>query len=84
MFLITGSASSSNEFMFVDQSNNSSNLRQPVLSFDTTTATGNIDAHQSISEILDSCVLYYYAVAHKYITMVNNAQKSFIEILPRA
>lgn len=39
---------------------------------ETSVTTGNMDTHQSISEILDSCVIYYYAVAHKYITMVND------------
>ncbi|XP_037034222.1 E3 ubiquitin-protein ligase RNF123 isoform X3 [Bradysia coprophila] len=74
MFLITGS-SSSNEFMFVDQPN-SSNIRQPVQATETSITAGTLDAHQSISEILDSCVIYYYAVAHKYITMIADLREN--------
>ncbi|KAJ6636383.1 E3 ubiquitin-protein ligase, partial [Pseudolycoriella hygida] len=73
MFLITGSSSNSNEYMIVDQSN--SNSLRPGQTIETV-STGKIDDHQSISEILDSCVLYYYAVAHKYITMIADLREN--------
>lgn len=31
---------------------------------------GEITAHVSLTSLLDCCILYYYAVAHKYIIMV--------------
>lgn len=32
---------------------------------------GNVDNYLSLTNLLDCCVLYYYAVAHKYILMVS-------------
>lgn len=54
----------------------SNNIRQPEQAVDASVANGSVDSHQSISELLDSCVLYYYAVAHKYITMVSNIKSN--------
>lgn len=31
---------------------------------------GELTAHDSLKSLLDCCILYYYAVAHKYIIMV--------------
>lgn len=31
---------------------------------------GNVDDEYSINKLLDCCILYYYAVAHKYVVMV--------------
>lgn len=31
---------------------------------------GEVTAHESLKGLLDCCILYYYAVAHKYIIMV--------------
>lgn len=51
--------------------NNSNGVseRQPLAAAISITP-GKLDPSQSISELLDSCILYYYAVAHKYIIMV--------------
>lgn len=32
--------------------------------------SGEVTAHDSLKSLLDCCILYYYAVAHKYIIMV--------------
>lgn len=32
---------------------------------------GNVPEYSSLTNLLDCCILYYYAVAHKYIIMVN-------------
>lgn len=32
---------------------------------------GNMNPGQSVNELLDCCVMYYFAVAHKYIIMVS-------------
>lgn len=32
---------------------------------------GEVTAHESLKSLLDCCILYYYAVAHKYIIMVS-------------
>lgn len=31
---------------------------------------GNMNPVQSVNELLDCCIMYYFAVAHKYIIMV--------------
>lgn len=31
---------------------------------------GELNANESLKSLLDCCILYYYAVAHKYIIMV--------------
>lgn len=31
---------------------------------------GEVTSHDSLKSLLDCCILYYYAVAHKYIIMV--------------
>lgn len=33
---------------------------------------GELNANESLKNLLDCCILYYYAVAHKYIIMVNH------------
>lgn len=32
---------------------------------------GKMDEYHSLTNILDCCILYYYAVGHKYIVMVS-------------
>lgn len=32
---------------------------------------GEVNAQESLKNLLDCCILYYYAVAHKYIIMVS-------------
>lgn len=39
--------------------------------FDIPIKTGNMECRESLTYLLDSCVLYYYAVAHKYTIMVS-------------
>lgn len=36
---------------------------------------GSIDPLRSVNELLDCCIMYYYAVAHKYIVMVSYIYK---------
>lgn len=36
---------------------------------------GNMDEYASLTNLLDCCVLYYYAVAHKYIIMVGELNR---------
>lgn len=33
---------------------------------------GEVNAQDSLKNLLDCCILYYYAVAHKYIIMVGD------------
>lgn len=33
--------------------------------------SGNVPEYSSLTNLLDCCILYYYAVAHKYIIMVH-------------
>lgn len=44
----------------------SSNLSKII---DAPIKPGNVIAHESLINLLDCCILYYYAVAHKYIIM---------------
>lgn len=82
MFLITGSSRSSlsslrSDIRAADMSAgnfnspfvaNGNSLPRPV---DAPIKPGNIDAYESLTNLLDCCILYYYAVAHKYVIMVN-------------
>lgn len=36
---------------------------------------GNISPVQSVNELLDCCIMYYFAVAHKYIIMVSRCDR---------
>lgn len=46
---------------------------QPTIptAFDIQTKPGNMNSRESLTYLLDSCILYYYAVAHKYTIMVS-------------
>lgn len=60
MFLITSNGVTNNPRSFsVHQ-----NQHIPPVTF------GSIDPHQSLSEFIDCAIIYYYAVAHKYVVMV--------------
>lgn len=37
---------------------------------------GSVEEYHSLTNILDCCILYYYAVAHKYIIMVADLRDS--------
>lgn len=37
---------------------------------DTPVASGNIDNHKSISEIIDCSIMFYHSVAYKYVVMI--------------
>lgn len=87
MFLITGSSRSSlsslrSDIRAADASFNSpfmangNSLPRPA---DPPIKPGNIDAYESLTNLLDCCILYYYAVAHKYVIMVNFPFLSLIE-----
>lgn len=39
---------------------------------------GEVNAHDSLKSLLDCCILYYYAVAHKYIIMVRYFYYDFL------
>lgn len=81
MFLITGSSRSSlsslrSDIRAADLSAanfnspfiaNGNSLPRPV---DAPIKPGNIDAYDSLINLLDCAILYYYAVAHKYVIMV--------------
>lgn len=41
------------------------------------TPNGAIDEVLSLNDMLDSCIMYYYAVAHKYIVMVSASRLRF-------
>lgn len=43
--------------------------------FDIQMSPGNMQPRESLTYLLDSCVLYYYAVAHKYTIMVGLLRK---------
>lgn len=49
-------------------SNGSSSNFQRVA--DAPVKPGEVTTHDSLKSLLDCCILYYYAVAHKYIIMV--------------
>lgn len=53
---------------------------QPTIptDFDIQTKPGNMNAGESLTYLLDCCILYYYAVAHKYTIMVR--LKLFIHV----
>lgn len=85
MFLLTGSARSSlstlrsdvrsSELLTglnggINVSNGSSANFAKIA--DTPIKPGDINAHDSLKNLLDCCILYYYAVAHKYIIMVKH------------
>lgn len=38
---------------------------------ETQVKPGEVNAQDSLKNLLDCCILYYYAVAHKYIIMVS-------------
>lgn len=38
-------------------------------------ANGPMDEIVSLNDMLDSCIMYYYAVAHKYIVMVSQRER---------
>lgn len=42
---------------------------------------GNVDDGYAINELLDCCILYYYAVAHKYVVMVRFYLNLYIETI---
>lgn len=84
MFLFTGSSRSSLSSLrseirtselamngtFSSGANGSSHSR----SIDIPIKMGNVAAYDSLINLLDCCILYYYAVAHKYIIMVSVLQ----------
>lgn len=41
---------------------------------------GEISAHDSLKSLLDCCILYYYAVAHKYIIMVSLQRSMYSKV----
>lgn len=79
MFLLTGSSRSSlsslrselrsTELAANGMIPNINGLSSPRLT-DQPTRPGSMEAYESLVNLLDCCVLYYYAVAHKYIIMV--------------
>lgn len=72
MFLITGSAGSSAAIMRAPQQNsNGVYIDRTPETPNIAVTPGKIDSYQSVNELLDGCVMYYYAVAHKYIIMVS-------------
>lgn len=40
---------------------------------------GNVDEYSALTNLLDCCVLYYYGVAHKYIIMVGELKRMYIQ-----
>lgn len=79
MFLFTGNSRSSltslrsNGFSVLGNGG-SANLSKIV---DAPTTPGNVNAYDSLTNLLDCCILYYYAVAHKYIIMVSESKIHF-------
>lgn len=72
MFLITGSSRPTvirTESRPVNISMNLNVPRNENLS-SVIVKSGNVDTYSSLTNLLDCCILYYYAVAHKYIIMV--------------
>lgn len=73
MFLLTGSSRTSLASLRTNGFNvlgngGSSNLTSNVT--DPPSTPGNVNAYESLNHLLDCCILYYYAVAHKYLIMV--------------
>lgn len=52
-------------------SNGSSSHNPFTKAADPLVKPGEVTAHDSLTSLLDCCILYYYAVAHKYIIMVS-------------
>lgn len=57
------------EQIIVDSMNTGQRIRNPADYLNI--QGGNVDEYYSLTNLLDCCVLYYYAVAHKYIIMVS-------------
>lgn len=43
---------------------------------DAPTKPGSVSACESLTNLLDCCILYYYAVSHKYIIMIADLRDS--------
>lgn len=77
MFLLTGSSRTSlaslrtNGFNILGNGG-SSNVTDPP------STPGNVNAYESLNHLLDCCILYYYAVAHKYLIMVIGCLQCYI------
>lgn len=85
MFLLTGNARSplnslrsevrSSDFLTnltnggINVGNDSSSAFTKIA--DVPIKPGEVNAQDSLKNLLDCCILYYYAVAHKYIIMVS-------------
>lgn len=75
MFLITGfqSQASSASVIPNSESNTSSTMEISTGGHQraaSPVSAGNADSYLCLNELLDCCIMYYYAVAHKYIVMV--------------
>lgn len=79
MFLITGSSRSSlaslrSDILTAESGHfnspfmaNGNSLPRPA---EAAIKPGNIETYESLTNVLDCCIIYYYGVAHKYIIMV--------------
>lgn len=66
MFLISGNETTSVPFsLFALQNGNANQL------VDVTISPGSVDSNQSLCELMDCAIIYYYAIAHKYVVMVS-------------
>lgn len=89
MFVITGGSASNATLtdeatanqsnavgIYVEQTNHQQRHNQAFESV-SGLKNGPIDQLHALDDLLDSCIMYYYGVAHKYVIMV----KSYIFIL---
>lgn len=91
MFMISGGARNSilaspppgnnvsAEEIIVESMNTGQRIRNPADYLKI--QTGNVDEYYSLTNLLDCCVLYYYAVAHKYIIMVSRRQSYNVPLI---
>lgn len=82
MFLLTGSSRTSlaslrSELRSSELNENLNDIMPVANGFGNSriaeqlTRPGAIESHDSLVNLLDCCILYYYAVAHKYIIMAS-------------
>lgn len=65
---ITGNTTNHTVGLFVEPPNHQRNIR----AFETVhdLKNGPLDLLHALDDLLDSCIMYYYGVAHKYVIMV--------------